>query len=340
MKPIKNRTLQEQQEIGKRFKEEKAALLEELRTRPGPFDGHTHSNVSDGRETLAGLCYMAKNAGIAHLAVTDHEFPLNEMKARELSLRFGIDVIPGVELTAAHTVNGKTVLTHLGILWLPGDDEELNRILRHTQSLPMEKYIKAMLLKLYEHGLDPSGQGVERSYEMILERNPFCSYLGKGVVAQLLVDTGLVSSRREANDRYLGRQGERLAYAAKEELFDYVDMERVLKTVNRLNRARDTAILVTLNHPYYYCLEEQEMETLVRDFSRLGGHALEVVYPKHGPERVQTLRGWCEKYGLLENVGSDYHYDAHSIAKGDPDTFETLRKFHRKELTPSGKEWW
>lgn len=314
------------------------ALLDGLQAVPGPYDGHTHSIVSDGRETLEELCRLARQS-VFHLSVTDHDFPLSEAKARELSLRFGMDVIPGVELNAVHFVNGKKKLIHLNLLWLPDDDEELNRLLRHNQELPMERYVKAMLQNLYDLGLDPSGEGVERSCAMLVERNPGCRYLGKGHVAQLLEDTKLVASRAEAGWLYLGEHGERRAYVAKEELFDYITMEQVLETVQRLNRERDTATLVTLNHPYHYCLEEPELEALIRDFSRLG-HALEVFYPKHGSERVAWLQGQCQKYGLLQNAGSDYHYDAHSFMAGDPAIFETLRKFHRKELALNGKEWW
>lgn len=316
------------------------ALLRQLRAKAGPYDGHTHSNVSDGHETLLGLCRMAADAGIAHLAVTDHEFPLSPRKARILSLKCGIDVIPGVELTAAHTVKGRTVLTHLGLHGVPDDDGELNSLMAHNQNLPDEVYLKAMLQKLYDRGIDPSGEGVERSLAMILERNPCCKYLGKGVVADLLVETGCVPSRAEAGQRYLGEHGDRLAYVDKAELFDYVTMEQVLTCVSRLNRERDTAVTVTLNHPFHYGLELDDLETLAADFSRMGGHFVEVYYPKHDRARETLLLGWCETYGLLPNVGSDYHYDAHALVRGDPALFETLQRVHRKEFQPKGKEWW
>lgn len=316
------------------------ALLRELRAKEGPYDGHTHSNVSDGRETLLGLCRMAAANGIAHLGVTDHEFPLSPRKARILSLRSGIDVIPGVELSAVYPLRGKHVLVHLGLHWVPDDDEELNALMRHNQQLPWEVYLKAMLQKLYEQGIDPSGEGVERSIEMIVERNPYCKYFGKGVVADLLVETGCVPSRAEAGRLYLGEHGERRAYVDKTELFDYVTMEQVLNCIRRLNRERDTAVTVTLNHPFHFGLELDELEVLVRDFAHMGGHAVEVYYPKHDREREKLLLGWCEKYGLLSNVGSDYHYDAHALAKGDAALFNNLLRVHRKEFQPDGKAWW
>ena len=314
--------------------------LQELRNRSGGYDGHTHTIISDGRETLAGLCKKAKAAGIFHLGVSDHDFPLNPRKAREMSLRYDLDVIPGVELNAVHHIRGRKVLAHLGLLGVPDDDEELNELFRHNQSQPREIYDQAMLQKLYEWGLDPSGEGVDRSYEMLVERNPFSKYIGKGHVAQLLEDTGQVFSRAEAGRLYLGEHGERRAYVAKEDLFDYVTMEQVLKVVRRLNRERSTAILVTLNHPFHYGLEQEDLEQLILDFARLHGHAVEVYYPKHGADRVAWLRAMCLAHGLLENIGSDYHYEAHQLASGGEELFHKLRLFFRKELPLNGKEWW
>ena len=317
----------------------KDALLEALRNKDGPYDGHTHTTVSDGVLPLAGLVKLAAEQGIAHLAITDHDFPLHPRKARILSLRYGIDVIPGVELNVIHRVLGRNVLIHLGLLGLPGDDDELNALLAHNQNLPMEQYVLAMLHKLYALGLDPSGQGVEASFALLRQRNPGCKYIGKGHVSQFLADTGLVSSRAEAGYLYLGEHGERRAYVAKEDLFDYIRMEQVLKVISRLNRQRARATVVTLNHPYHYRLE-QDLPLLIRDFDYLGGHAIEVYYPKHTPERVRFLQDQCRAHGLLENIGSDYHYDAHQLVAGDPNLFRRLRQVHRKEWKPHGKDWW
>ena len=322
------------------FAREQENLLEQLRTAPGPFDLHTHTNVSDGHETPAGLCLMAAQAGISHLCISDHEYPLPTVKARALSLRYGLDVIPGVELTAAHKVEGSTVLLHLGIPWVPGDDEELNRLMAHNQSLSDDIYLRAMLQKLYDLGIDPSGEGVEKSLQMIWDRNPRCRYFGKGVVGDLLVETGCCLSRQGANDLFLSRHGRRLAYVDKAELFDYVTAEQVLRAISRLNRERDTAVPVILNHPFHYGLEQEVLAALIGELARMGLHGMEVVYPKHGPERERRLRDMCAEHGLLECGGSDYHYDAHNLLRGDPDTFETLLKFHRKELSAGAGRWW
>lgn len=57
------------------------ALLRELQEKVGPYDGHTHSIISDEHETLLGLCRMAEAQGISHLGVSDHDHPLHPRKA-------------------------------------------------------------------------------------------------------------------------------------------------------------------------------------------------------------------------------------------------------------------
>lgn len=314
-------------------------LLERLQNVCGPYDGHTHTTRSDGRKTPEELCRQARLQGLCHIAITDHDHHLSWALALWLSLRFGLNVIPGVELNALHTVDGHRALTHLGLLWPPEGDKEFDQLLLHNQNFPNDIYVKAMLERLLRLGIDPSGRGVEASYQMLEENNPDCLYQGKGTLAQLLVDTGHASSRAEVSYLYIGEHGERRAYVAKEDLYEFVLMEQFLSVIARINRERDTASVVTLNHPFHYLLPEPVMEHLVRDAARMGCHAVEVFYPKHDTQREQLLLGWCAKYHLVPNIGSDYHYDAHRLALGRHKLFDNIIRLHRKEAVQPGKEY-
>lgn len=65
------------------------------------------------------------------------------------------------------------------------------------------------------------------------------------------------------------------------------------------------------------------------------GHTHSMISDGH-----ETLLGLCIQHRLLANVGSDYHYDAHQLVKGDHRLFADLLRLHRKELVIEGKEWW
>lgn len=297
------------------------ALLEGFQNAPGKADLHTHTVVSDGRESILSLCRAAKAAGVTHLGITDHDNLLSKADAEYYSLACGLDVIPGVELNCSHVVQGQRVVGHIGIHWPPEEDPEFQKILRYNQSQKREAYVKKMLANLYELGIDPSGQGVEASYAEIQRCNPESRYLGKGAVSQLLVDHGYCKDRLEASHKYLSRTGERLAFVPAEDFFQFADLQWVMETVTRYNETAEKRALLTLNHPYYYGLEPEAREQLVKEFAHMGGHCLEAYYPTHTKDRIPVVLGYCETYHLTPTGGSDRHHTGQSFLPIDEALF-------------------
>ena len=84
--------------------------------------------------------------------------------------------------------------------------------------------------------------------------------------------------------------------------------------------------LSTLNHLYYYQMDDEGNEALLRDFKALGGQALEVVYPRYGNEQRVQLYRVCQTYGLLPNAGSDRHESSKPFIQGPPELFSPLRR--------------
>ena len=287
----------------------------------GPFDFHTHTCYSDGApdQTPRTVCRLAKTeGGLAHLALTDHDWMLPRAEREALMDEFGLDVIPACELSAELVLDGRRHIIHIGGHWLSEEDPGLQEILRHNQAQDHESYVKEMLRLCLRCGLDPSREGVERSYQMILERNPHSHHLGKQAVTTLLCETGCVSSPQEAREKYLSAHGERLAYVPGEAFFHFAPFDMVLEAVNRTG-------LSTLNHLYYYRLERAEEDALVALFHRLGGQALETLYTGYSPAQQARLAGYCQAFGLLPNCGSDRHTGNQSFLAGPPALFQALR---------------
>jgi hypothetical protein len=67
----------------------------------GRADIHIHSIYSiDGTDTVTEILEQATyHANLDVVAVTDHDDLRGALEARELSGKYGIDVVPGVELT-------------------------------------------------------------------------------------------------------------------------------------------------------------------------------------------------------------------------------------------------
>jgi len=62
-------------------------------------DLHVHTTASDGTWTPAELIQAAKEAGLVAVAITDHDTTDGLTEAMKAGERYGIEVIPGIEIT-------------------------------------------------------------------------------------------------------------------------------------------------------------------------------------------------------------------------------------------------
>ncbi|SRR6266498_1165484 len=68
----------------------------------GIADLHTHTIYSyDGTATVPAVLDRARKIGLNVIAITDHDEITGSLKALELAPRYGIEVIPGIEITTA-----------------------------------------------------------------------------------------------------------------------------------------------------------------------------------------------------------------------------------------------
>jgi 3',5'-nucleoside bisphosphate phosphatase len=94
----------------------------------GRFDLHTHSTVSDGTETPGTVVRQAARAGVAGLALTDHDATTGWADAIEAALDSGIGLLPGVELSTRSGWRSVHVLGYLVDPEHPGLVAETRRI--------------------------------------------------------------------------------------------------------------------------------------------------------------------------------------------------------------------
>ena len=65
-----------------------------------PGDLHTHTTYSDGSTPVAKLPYLARCAGMSHLAISDHDSIQSVRYAYAHPVQDGVHLIPATELTA------------------------------------------------------------------------------------------------------------------------------------------------------------------------------------------------------------------------------------------------
>lgn len=92
-------------------------------------DLHCHSECSDGSLRVEDILYYAKRIGLDYIALTDHDTLYGSKIALSLQGRFGIGVIPGVEISTRDYQRNRPV--HM-ICYFPKDMDKLQSFLNQT----------------------------------------------------------------------------------------------------------------------------------------------------------------------------------------------------------------
>lgn len=96
---------------------------------------HCHTNISDCLLSIDEVLELAVAEGVTHLAVTNHDTTKGLNEAIEIGKRYGIEVIPCIEMSGFDFVRGRRVHI-LGYFIEPGherNDENHNAELQGDQ---------------------------------------------------------------------------------------------------------------------------------------------------------------------------------------------------------------
>ena len=92
-------------------------------------DLHCHTKLSDGSMGIEDIVFYAKRMGLDFLAITDHDTMAGVTRATVLGQRYGIQVIPGVEISCIDSKRGRKV--HM-LCYLPQKPMRLESIFQKT----------------------------------------------------------------------------------------------------------------------------------------------------------------------------------------------------------------
>jgi predicted metal-dependent phosphoesterase TrpH len=239
-------------------------------------DLHTHSTASDGALPPAAVVAAAREAGLAAVAVTDHDTVAGVAAAAAAGSSLGVRVVPGVELSA---MDGAREVHVLGLHVSGDDDLEQQLAAFRTARLTRAVRIVERLNQL----------GVPVTVASVLA-NAAGGAVGRPHIARAIVDGGWVRDTRDAFDRYLGAG--RPAFVPKLRL-------SVGDAIQLVHRAGGLAIMA---HP-----GADGTRARVEAFVALGLDGLEVRHPGHSAEDVARLAALVEHFGLVPSGGSDWH---------------------------------
>jgi len=239
-------------------------------------DLHTHTNYSDGFFSPTELVELAYKSGIELLSITDHDNVNGIEEAEKAASKYGIEIIPGVEIS---TDIRNTEIHILGYFIDPAKAE-----LEHYLSFfrdERHKRAKRIVEKLNILGLEISIGDVLKHVKK--------GTIGRPHIAQALLENKLVNSYYEAFNKYLGNNAP--AYEKKVHL----SPQSAFKIIS------DAGGLSFIAHP------GNMPEILIKELIEDGVDGIEVIHPSHSADRTKFYRGIVNQYYLLESGGSDFH---------------------------------
>jgi 3',5'-nucleoside bisphosphate phosphatase len=226
--------------------------------------------------------------GVRVLAITDHDTTAGVPAALAAARRWGITVVPGVEIS---TLSGREEIHLLGY-FVDLDNSDLQALLVCTRDRRRER-AQQMLARLAELGLP-------LEWDQVLAYTGREHSVGRAHVAMALLEAGHVSSFNEAFSLWIGRDCP--AYVERYKL----SPEEAIQLV------RQSGGIPVLAHPYIYtrngeCKVSMNLKRWLPRLRAAGLMGIEAYYP-HYPHRVSRhLLAWAVDQDLLITGGSDFH---------------------------------
>jgi 3',5'-nucleoside bisphosphate phosphatase len=246
------------------------------------YDLHCHSTVSDGALSPTALVQRAREQGVTHLALTDHDTTAGLAEAKVCATNVGITFINGIELSTSwqnHCIHVLGLGINTDYPPLVNSIKEIQDI-RLTRSLKIaEKLEKKRITGAWEAVKAKAGDGM-------ITRLHFADFL----VSQYHVDT-----QQEAFDRYLG-QG-KSAYVAT----TWAEFHTTVRVI------REAGGVAVLAHPLRYQLSANWLKRLLTAFKDAGGQGIEVVTGRINASEVASIAADAKRFALAGSVGSDFH---------------------------------
>jgi predicted metal-dependent phosphoesterase TrpH len=268
------------------------------------IDLHTHTTASDGTYAPAELVREAVRRGLRILAVTDHD-SVEAVAPALLTAREHppLEIVAGIEINTDDPGGEIHVLGY----FLDHEAGWLRDLLREFRAERAARVHRiADRLAELGHTIDAA-----EVFAIVQEGSA-----GRPHVAQVMVRRGIVSTVREAFDRFLA--------AGKPA---YVPHRKVTprEACEIIRRAGGLAVMA---HPGFL----EDPEGMVRELAG-SGHldGVECYYAEHSPEQTARFLGLCRELGLVPTGGSDFHGPkVRAATLGQPpvpwETWEALRR--------------
>lgn len=241
-------------------------------------DLHTHTKYSDGNLTPNQLIDLSLKSGISIISITDHDNVNGLNEAVRYGKSKGVQVIPGVEISADH--DGQEI--HILGYFIDFNNEKLRDYLismRENRILRNEKIVQKL-----------NDLGSNINFDTIIGKAGTGTSIGRPHIAMELNEEGFVNSYYDAFIKYIGDG--KPAFIKKPN----PPAKEVFKIIS------ESGGLSFVAHPGKHVREEM-LINLIKD----GLDGIETIHPSHSKDDINYFSTIAAEHFLLTSGGSDFH---------------------------------
>ncbi len=244
-------------------------------------DLHCHTKLSDGSLGIEDIIVQAKRTDVDFISITDHDTLSSASRAAVLGERYGVHILPGVELSAWDKTRNSKV--HI-LCYSPQKPDRLEGLCLKSCAIRKQSAMEMIenVMKLYPITL-----------ENVLKHSTGSKSIFKQHIIHALIDYGYTTE-------FYGK--------LNDELFNHINgtclVEREYPDVNfvldLIHSARGVAVMA---HPAQY--DNIELVEELAEKGKLDG--VEVHHYSANEEQKKTMLDIASRYNLIVTGGSDFH---------------------------------
>ncbi|MCA0387402.1 MAG: PHP domain-containing protein [Bacteroidetes bacterium] len=239
-------------------------------------DLHTHTTHSDGWLSVESLLRRAILQKLDVLAITDHDTVSGYIEALDKNKKYGIKLVPGIELSAQY----ENYEVHVLGYWFDPSNPDLNA---YSETLKLDRYQRCerIVENLRNAGHDISMDDVK--YECKGD------FFGRPHIAKALIRKKIARNFTHAFKEFLGNNS-----TSYEKKFFITPADAIAL----IHKAGGIAVLA---HPGY--LNDTSLDIILQEKF----DAIEAIHPSHTLPQQQKLIGIAKQLGIPWSGGSDFH---------------------------------
>jgi predicted metal-dependent phosphoesterase TrpH len=240
-------------------------------------DLHIHTTASDGLMTPDEVVHWSKLKRLTAIGITDHDTVNGISPAVDASLKYGVEIVPGIELSTMFDDEEIHVLGYY-------IDYKARWFLNTLEKIQNSRYERAERIVNKLNGL-----GIDITLEQVKVKADNGA-IGRPHIARAMIDKGYINNIKDAFKEFIGRGCP--AYVERYKL----SSEEAIDIIKR------TGGISVLAHPGLI-----RNKANIGRIINLGIDGIEAYHSKHDDETVRDTLAIARSRNLLVTGGSDCH---------------------------------